>query len=328
MQTMFKVISVTAALLLVPLAAKAQSYPTRAVTIVVPFSPGGPGDIAARYIAQKLQADLGQPVIIENRPGAGGVVAAQGVAAKSPDGYTLLQISSAHTVNESLMPDRQYQLMRDFEPVAPINYTEHVLLVRNDLPVNSVAELIAYAKANPEKLLYASAGVGSTYHMCGELFKSLAGIQIQHIPYRAAGSARSDLLGGHVDMMFDALPGAVELIRSGKVKALGTTAKNRSPALPDVPTMAETLPGFENTIFIGLLAPKNTPPAILDKLNDAVNTILARPESKEFNTKVGAQGMSMTRAEFAKFLADDIAQGEVLVRISGAQGELKRVHEQ
>ncbi len=302
--------------------ALAQDYPTRTVRIIVPFSPGGPGDLTARFVGQELQNALGQTFIVENRPGANGVIAA-GVVAKVPaDGYTLLQISSSHTVNESLMPNRPYELMRDFEPVASLNYTEMVMMVKNDLPANTVAEFIQLAKAKPDALSYASSGSGSAYHMAGELFKTMAGVSIKHVPYKEAAVARSNVVGGHIDLMFDALPAAIELVRAGRVKALATTARTRSSALPQVPTVAEAgVTGFESTIFIGLMAPKNTPAAIVGKLHGEINKVLSKPESLQFWQKQGAQPMVTSREEFIRFLNADIAQGARVVAISGAKVE-------
>lgn len=309
-----------AALALVPLSASAQDYPTRPVTIVVPFSPGGPGDLTARFLAEGLQKQLGQTFIVENKPGANGVLAAQAAARAPADGYTLMQISSSHTANESLVPKRGYELMKDFEPIASLNFTENVLMVKNDLPVKNVAELIAYAKANPGKLNYASSGNGSAYHLSGELLKAKGGgLVITHVPYKSASTARGDLVGGHVDIMFDALPAGLELIRGGKVKVLATTGAKRSTVLPDVPTLGETLAGFQSTIFIGLMAPKGTPAPILDKLHDAINKVLSTPESMEFWRKQGAQPMVTTRAEYTKFLNDDIAALAEVVKVSGAK---------
>jgi len=299
--------------------ALAEDYPSRTVTIVVPFSPGGPGDLTARYLAQKLQAALGQPFVIENRAGANGVLAAVAAARAKPDGYTLMQISSSHTANESLIPNRGYELMRDFEPVASLNYTELAMEVTNKLPVKTVPELIQYAKANPGKLNYASSGNGSSYHLAGEQFKSMADVEITHVPYKNASTARSDLIGGQVDLMFDALPSSLELIRGGKLRAIATTAKARSSVLPDVPTLAETLPGFENTIFIGLMAPKGTPVAIIDKLHDAINQVLSTPESKEFWRLQGARPMLMTREEYTRFLNEDIAKLAKIIKASGVR---------
>lgn len=300
-------------------AASAQDYPARTVTIIVPFSPGGPGDLTARFVAQGLQNALGQSFVVENRPGANGVLAAAATMRAPADGYTLLQISSSHTANESLIPGRGYELMRDFEPVASLNFTEMVLMVKNDLAAKSVPELIQLAKANPGKLNYASSGNGSAYHLAGELFKSLTGTAITHVPYKSASTARGDLVGGHVDLMFDALPASLELIRAGKVKGLATTAKSRSSVLPEVPTVAETLPGFDSTIFIGLMAPKGTPAPVLDKLHAAINKLLSTSESREFWRKQGAQPLVMGRDEYAKFLQDDIAQLARVVKSSGAK---------
>lgn len=303
-----------------PVPAFAQDYPTRAVTIIVPFSPGGPGDLTARFVAQKLQNELGQPFVVENKAGANGVLAARAAMSAPADGYTLLQISSSHTANESLVSTRGYELMKDFEPVASLNFTENVLMVKNDLPVKTLSELIAYAKANPGKLNYASSGNGSAYHLSGELLKSSAGgLKITHVPYKNASTARGDLVGGHVDMMFDALPSGLELIRAGKVKVLATTGKTRSTVLPDVPTVGETIVGFKSTIFIGLMAPKGTPTAILDKLNSAINKVLSTQESIEFWRKQGTQPMVTTRTEYTKFLNDDIAELTQVVKISGAK---------
>jgi tripartite-type tricarboxylate transporter receptor subunit TctC len=312
--------ALAAMLAVVPAAVQAQDYPTRPVAIIVPFSPGGPGDLTARFVAQGLSSVLGQSFVVENKPGANGVLAAQAAARAPADGYTLMQISSSHTANESLVPARGYELMKDFEPVASLNFTEMVLIVKNDLPVKTLPELIAYAKANPGKLNYASSGNGSAYHLAGELFKANAGgLRITHVPYKSAATARSDVAGGHVDMMFDALPAALELIRGGKVKVIATTGEARSAPLPDTPTMGETIKGFQSTIFIGLMAPKGTPAPIVAKLHDAINKVLNTPESREFWRKQGAQPMVTTRAEYTKFLNDDIAALKEVVRISGAK---------
>jgi tripartite-type tricarboxylate transporter receptor subunit TctC len=308
------------ALALGPFPAAAQDYPTRAVTIIVPFSPGGPGDLTARFVAQGLQAELGQPFVVENKAGANGVLAARAAMSAPADGYTLLQISSSHTANESLVSKRGYELMKDYDPVASLNFTENVLMVKNDLPVKTLGELIAFAKANPGKLNYASSGNGSAYHLSGELLKSSAGgLQIAHVPYKNASTARGDLVGGHVDMMFDALPSGLELIRGGKVKVLATTGTTRSTVLPDVPTVGETIAGFKSTIFIGLMAPKGTPAPVLDKLHNAINKVLSTPESIEFWRKQGTQPLVTTRADYTKFLNDDIAELAKVVKISGAK---------
>jgi tripartite-type tricarboxylate transporter receptor subunit TctC len=308
------------ALALGPFPAAAQDYPTRAVTIIVPFSPGGPGDLTARFVAQGLQAELGQPFVVENKAGANGVLAARAAMSAPADGYTLLQIPSSHPANQSLVSKRGYALTKDFDPVASLHFTENVLMVKNDLPVKTLGELIAFAKANPGKLNYASSGNGSAYHLSGELLKSSAGgLQIAHVPYKNASTARGDLVGGHVDMMFDALPSGLELIRGGKVKVLATTGTTRSTVLPDVPTVGETIAGFKSTIFIGLMAPKGTPAPVLDKLHNAINKVLSTPESIEFWRKQGTQPLVTTRADYTKFLNDDIAELAKVVKISGAK---------
>ncbi len=301
-----------------PAAADAP-YPNHTVTLTVPFAPGGPGDITARYVALGLQKDLGQNFVIENKPGANGVLAAGVVSHAPPDGYSLLQISSSHTANESLIPNRGYNLMKDFDPVASLNFTELVLMVNNDLPVKTVPELIAYLKANPGKVNFGSGGNGSGYHLAAELFKSMTGTQMTHVPYKSSANARTDLIGGQIQVMFDALPASLELIRAGKMRAIATTAKSRSTVLPDLPTVAETVPGYESTIFVGLMAPKGTPPAVLDKLHDAINKVLSTPESTAYWAKQGARPMIMSRQEYNQYLERDIAETAKVVKISGAK---------
>ena len=253
-----------AALLLAAPAASAQEYPSRPVRIIVPFAAGGPADVYARFIAQRLQESLGQTFIVDDRPGAGSIIGTDAVAKSPADGYTLLLMSNTHTVNESLIPTKPFQLMRDFAPIAPINSSDLVLVARSGLPAATVRELIAAAKAKPGGLTYASSGPGTPYHMAGELFKAMAGVSILHIPYKGSSGARTDVLGGQVDLMFDAVPTMTEHVRAGKVKALGTTGATRSAVMPDVPTIAEAgVPGYEATIWLGLMAPKNTPAAIV-----------------------------------------------------------------
>ncbi|HVE88350.1 MAG TPA: tripartite tricarboxylate transporter substrate binding protein, partial [Burkholderiaceae bacterium] len=227
----------------------AQEYPSKPVRIVVPFAAGGPADIYARFIGQRLQDSLGQSVVVDNRPGAGAIIGTDAVAKSAPDGYTLLMMSNTHTVNESLIPNKPYQLLRDFVPVAPINYSDLVLVVHPSLPVNTLAELLQLAKSKPKELNYASSGNGTPYHMAGELFKAMAGVDIIHVPYKGSSGARTDVLGGQVQMMFDAVPTMSDHVRSGKVKAVGTTGEKRSAVLPQVPTMAEAgVPGYEAVI--------------------------------------------------------------------------------
>jgi tripartite-type tricarboxylate transporter receptor subunit TctC len=303
-----------------PSLAFAQDYPSKPVRIIVPFAAGGPADVYARFLAQRLQESMGQPFIVDDRPGAGSIIGTDAVAKSPADGYTLLVMSNTHTVNESLITTKPFQLMRDFAPIAPINSSDLVLVAKSGLPVSTVAELIAAAKAKPGALTYASSGPGTPYHMAGELFKAMAGVSILHIPYKGSSGARTDVLGGQVDLMFDAVPTMTEHVRAGKVKALGTTGKSRSAVMPEVPTIAEAgVPGYEATIWLGLMAPKNTPPQIVAHLNAEVARIVANPEVAQAWKAQGAVPMTMTVAEFTRFLDDDIVKWARIVKISGAK---------
>jgi tripartite-type tricarboxylate transporter receptor subunit TctC len=305
-----------------PLAAAAQDYPSRPVRMIVPFAAGGPADVYARFIAQKLQDSLGQPFVIEDRPGAGSIIGTDAVAKSAADGYTLLLMSNTHTVNESLMPTKPFQLMRDFAPVAPINSSDLVLVARSGLPVSNMRELIALAKAKPGALTYASSGPGTPYHMAGELFKAMAGVSILHIPYKGSSAARTDVIGGQVDLMFDAVTTMTEHVRAGKVKALGTSGATRSAVMPEVPTITEAgVPGYEATIWLGLMAPKNTPASIVARLNGEVAKIVADPETVKMWKAQGANPMTMSVAEFTRYLNDDIVKWAHIVKISGAKPE-------
>ena len=297
------------ALAVLATSAAAQTYPSRPVKIIVPFAAGGPADNYARFMAQRLQEALGQPFVVDDRPGAGSVIGTDAAAKAAPDGYTLLLMSNTHTVNETLLPDKPFQLMRDFVAIAPINYSDLVLVANPALPAQNLKELVAQAKAKPGKINYASSGPGTPYHMAGELFKSMAGISLVHIPYRGSSGARTDLMGGQVELMFDAVTTMAEQVKAGKVKAIATTGKVRSDVLPDVPTMNEAgLPGYEAIIWLGLMAPKGTPKAIVDKLNDAVSKIAAQPEVKQIWLKQGAVPMLMKPDVFEKYARDDIAK--------------------
>jgi tripartite-type tricarboxylate transporter receptor subunit TctC len=308
------------AAMLVGVGASAQDYPSRPVKIVVPFAAGGPADVYARFLAQRLQDAMGQPFVVEDRPGGGSVVGTEVVAKSPADGYTLLLMSNTHTVNESLMPQKPFQLMRDFTPVAPINYSDLVLVVNPSVPAKSLQELIAMAKAQPGKLNYASSGPGTPYHMAGELFKAMAGLDIVHVPYKESSGARTGVLGGQVEMMFDAVTVMNEHVKAGKVRALATSGKARSSVMPDVPTLAEAgVPGYEAVIWLGLIAPKNTPPAIVNRLNAEITKIVARPDVQAEWAKQGASAMSMTPAAFERYLADDIVKWERIVKVSGAR---------
>lgn len=303
-----------------PACVLAQTYPDKPITLIVPFGAGGSADVYGRFIAQRLQKELGQTVVVENRPGAGAVVGTQHVAKAAPDGYTLLLISNTHTVNESLIPNKPYQLLRDFTPVAPINDSDLVLVVKPALAANTPQELVKLARSQPGKLNYASSGTGTPYHMAGELFKSMAGVDIVHIPYKSSGGARTDVMGGQVDMMFDAVTTMTEVIKSGKVRAVATTGKARSSVLPDIPTMAEAgLPDYTAGIWLGVMAPKGTPPAIVDALNRQIGKIVAQADVKDTWTKNGAVPLAMSPDEFGKYIEGDIVKWERIVKISGAK---------
>jgi tripartite-type tricarboxylate transporter receptor subunit TctC len=302
--------------------ASAQNYPTHPVKVVVPYAVGGPADIYGRYIATKLQEALGQPFVIEDRPGGGSIVGTEVVAKAAPDGYTLLVMSNTHTVNETLIPKKPFDLMRDFEPITGINSSDLVMVINPSVPAKNLKEFIALAKAKPGALNYASSGPGTPYHMAGELFKAMAGVDIVHVPHKGSDQARTAVLGGQVQMMFDAIPTMAGQVHAGKVKALGTTGKQRSTVLPDVPTIAEAgVPGYEATIWLGLMAPHGTARPILEKLNAEVNKIINSPDVEQAWAKQGAVPMGMPVDEFGKFLRADIQKWAKVVKLSGAKQE-------
>jgi tripartite-type tricarboxylate transporter receptor subunit TctC len=309
-----------AAAALLATAAAAQGYPSRPVKIIVPFAAGGPADVYARVLAQKLEGALGQPFVVEDRPGGGSIVGTQAVQQAEPDGYTLLMMSNTHTVNETLIPKKPFQLMRDFVPVAPVNYSDLVMVVHPSVPAKTLKEFIALAKAKPGDLNYASSGPGTPYHMAGELFKAMAGVNIVHVPYKGSSGARTDILGGQVQMMFDAITTMAPNVEAGKVRALGTSGKVRSKVLPNVPTISEAgVPGYEAVIWLGIMAPKGTPQAIVDRLNAEIRKAVESPDIKASWEKQGAVGMSMSPEEFDKFLRGDIEKWAKIVKISGAR---------
>lgn len=304
------------------LSAAAQDYPAKPVRIIVPFAPGGSADVFGRFIAQKLQESLGQNFVIDNRPGGGSVIGTDAVAKAAPDGYTLLVMSNTHTVNESLIPNKPFALLRDFAPIAPINYSDLVLVGKAGLAEKTLGELIASAKAKPGGMSYASSGPGTPYHMAGELFKHMAGINVVHVPYKGSAGARTDVLGGQLEMMFDAIPTMSEHIRSGKVKALATTGKARSAVLPDVPTMHEAgVPGYESTIWLGVMAPKGTPAAVVNKLNAEIAKITGNADVRRQWAGQGTTAMTMGVDEFTRYVNDDIAKWANIVKVSGAKAE-------
>ena len=299
----------------------AQPFPTRPIRIVVPFPAGGTTDVLARAAAQKLSESLGQPAVVDNRPGAGGNIGAELVAKAPPDGYTLLMGTvGTHAINPSLYPRMPYDHVRDFAPVILVAGVPNVLVINPALPVNSVAELLAYAKANPGKLNFASSGNGTSIHLSGELFKTMTGVQMAHVPYKGSAPALQDLMGGSVQLMFDNLPSSLALIKAGKLKALAVTSLARAAALPDVPTLAESgLPGFEASSWFGLLAPAGTPQPVIAKVNSEVAKWLASPEAKEKLLAQGAIAAGGTPEDFARHIAAETAKWQKVVKESGAK---------
>jgi tripartite-type tricarboxylate transporter receptor subunit TctC len=303
-------------------AAHAQAYPSHPVKIIVPYGAGGPADIYARFIGAKLSDTLGQPFIVEDRPGGGAVVGTDAVAKSAPDGYTLLMMSNTHAVNETLIPKKPYDLMRDLAPITGVNYSDLLMVVHPSVPANNLKEFIALAKASPGKLNYASSGPGTPYHLAGELFKAMAGVNIVHVPYKGSDGARTGILGGQVQMMLDAITTMAPNVRAGKLKALGTTGKTRSTVLPDVPTISEAgVPGYEAGIWLGLMAPAGTPRPILERLNVEVNKIINAPEVKEAWSKQGAAPMGMSIEQFDKFIRAEIVKWSSVVKATGMKVE-------
>ena len=299
-------------------AASAQQYPSRSVRIVVPFAVGGSADVYGRFLAAKLSDAMGQPFVIENRPGGGAVIGTDAVAKSAADGYTLLLMSNTHTVNETLIPKKPYDLERDLAPISGINYSDLILVIHPAVEAKNLRELLAIAKAYPGKLFYASSGPGTPYHMAGELFKHMAGVDIVHVPHKGSDQARIATLGAQVHMMFDAITTMAPQARAGKVRALGTTGKTRSAITPELPTVSEAgVKGYEATIWLGLMAPAATPRPILEKLSLETNKIVNAPEVKEAWAKQGAAPMGMSVDEFRKFLAEDVQKWSKLVKDTG-----------
>ncbi|MDE2003952.1 MAG: tripartite tricarboxylate transporter substrate binding protein [Betaproteobacteria bacterium] len=297
------------------------AYPSKPIRMVVPFPPGGTTDILARAVAQKLSETWGQQVIVDNRPGAGGNIGSDLVAKAAPDGYTLLMGTvGTHAINPSLYARMPYDAQKDFAPVILVASVPNVLEVNPSLPVHTVQELIAYAKANPGKLNFASSGNGTSIHLSGELFKAMTGVKMTHVPYKGSAPALADLVGGQVQLMFDNLPSSLGLIKGGKLRAIAVTSTTRSSALPDVPTIAESgLPGYEASSWFGVFAPASTPPAIVDKLNAAIGAWLASPDAKEKLASQGAIAAGGTPADFARFIASETVKWAKVVKASGAR---------
>jgi tripartite-type tricarboxylate transporter receptor subunit TctC len=312
-----------AALGSIAMPAHAQTYPTKPIRLVVPFPAGGTTDILARAVAQKLSETLGQQVIVDNRPGAGGNIGSELVARAAPDGYTLLMGTvGTHAINVSLYPKLPYDPVKDFTPIVLVAGVPNVLVVNPSLPAQSVAELIAYAKANPGKLNFASSGSGTSIHLSGELFKVLTGVQITHVPYKGSAPALTDLMGGQVQLMFDNLPSSLAFIKAGRLRALAVTSKTRAAALPDVPTMVEAgVPDFEASSWFGMLAPAGTPRDIVVRINAEVAKWLATPEAREKLAGQGAIAAGGAPEDFARHIASETAKWEKVVKASGAKVE-------
>ena len=300
----------------------AQTYPNKPVKIVVPFAAGGPADNYARFIALRLQDEFKNPFVVDNKPGAGSIIGTDFVAKSAPDGYTLLMMSNTQTVNESLVENKPFNLMKDFVAIAPINFSDVVLVVHPSLPSKNLAELIQYAKANPNALTFASSGTGTPYHFAGELFNSMAGVKILHVPYKGSSGARTDVIGGQVNMMFDAVTTMSEYVKSNQVRAMGTTGLTRSSTLPGVPTIAEAgVPKFETSIWLGLMAPAGTPKEIVDALNKAVVKIQQNPEVLAIWSKQGATPLIMNPAAFTNYLNADIQKWANIVKTAGIKAQ-------
>jgi tripartite-type tricarboxylate transporter receptor subunit TctC len=308
------------AALVVASAAWGQNYPAKPVHIVVPFAAGGPADIYARFLGDRLDKSMGGSFIVENRPGGGAIIGTEVVVKSDPDGYTLLLMSNTHTVNESLFTKKPYKLMQDLAPISPINYSDLLLVVNPSVPAKNLKELIALAKAKPGALNYASSGPGTPYHMAGELFKAMAGIDVVHVPHKGSDQARTSVMAGQVQMMFDAVTTMAQVARSGRVRPIATSGKTRSAIMPDVPTVSEAgVPGYEAVIWLGLMAPAKTPQPIIQRLNAEVQKIINSPDVKAAWEKQGAAPMKMTPAEFSRFLQQDIEKWAKVVKISGAK---------
>jgi tripartite-type tricarboxylate transporter receptor subunit TctC len=301
--------------------AQAQAYPTRPLHLIVGFAPGGSTDITARLIGQWLSERLGQSVVVENRPGAGTNIATEAVVRSSPDGYTLLMVAPSATINVTLYDKLNFVFLRDIAPVASVVRQTQIVVANPSFTAKTIPELIAYAKANPGKITMASAGIGSVGHLAGELFKMMAGVDFVHVPYRGAGPALTDLIGGQVMISFAGLAGSIEYVKSGKLRALAVTAANRSEALPDVPTVGEVVSGYEANDWFGVVAPKNTPASIIDKLNKEVNESIADPKLVARFTQLGGTPLALTPAGFGKLLADETEKWGKVIKAANIKPE-------
>jgi tripartite-type tricarboxylate transporter receptor subunit TctC len=308
-----------AALPAVPRLARAQAYPSRPVRWIVGFAAGGPAEILARLIGQWLSERLGQPFIIENRPGAGSNIATEAVVRAPADGYTLLLVTTANAVNATLYDKLNYNFMRDIAPVAGLIRVPVVVEVNPAVPVKTIPELIAYAKANPQELNMGSAGNGTVQHIAGELFKMMTGVHMLHVPYRGQAPALVDLLAGQVQIMFDSMPASIEHVRAGRVRALAVGTAARSPALPDVPTVGDVVPGFEASAWYGVAAPRQTPADIVERLNKEINAAFADPKIKARLTDLGGMVLAGSPADFGKLIAQETEKWGKVVAFAGAK---------
>jgi tripartite-type tricarboxylate transporter receptor subunit TctC len=299
----------------------AADYPTRPVRWLVGYPPGGATDILARLIGQRLSEKLGQQFVIENKPGAGNNIATEAAINAAPDGYTLLLINPANYINASLYANLKFNLIRDIAPIASFNRVPNVMTVNKDVPAKNVAEFIAYVKANPGKVNLASSGNGTSVHLSGEMFMAMTGAKMQHVPYRGAAPAITDLLGGQVQVIFDNMPSIIQHIRAGSLRALGVTSAERSPLLPDVQTVAETVPGYEATALFGVGAPKNTPKEIITKLNTEINAILAEPDMKKRLLELGGEPLIQTPEKFGADIAAETEKWRKVVEGAGLKVE-------
>jgi tripartite-type tricarboxylate transporter receptor subunit TctC len=301
--------------------ARADTYPSRPVHIVVFYAAGGGNDIIARLMAQWLSPRLGQSFVVENRPGGSGNIGTEYVVRAAPDGYTLLLSSTANTVNRSLFPNLGFDFVRDIAPVAGISYEPNVVVVNPSVPAKTIPELIAYAKANPGKINFGSAGIGSSQQMSGEMFKMMAGIEMTHVPFRGTAPALTSLLGAQIQVMFASMPAALEHVRSGKLRALGVTTERRSDALPDVPSVSEFLPGFDASVYYGIGAPKNTPAAIVERLNQEINAGLTDPQFKARLTELGSAVLPGSPADFGKLIARESDKWAKVIKFANIKAE-------
>ena len=300
---------------------RAADYPTRPVKWIVPYPPGGTTDVLARVVAQWLSDKMGQPFVVDNRAGGGNNIGTEAALHSPPDGYTMLLVNPANGINATLYKNLSFNFIRDVAPVAGLVRTPNVMEVTNSLPAKTVAEFIAYCKANPGKINMASSGSGTSVHLSGELFKSMTGCDMVHVPYKGAGPALTDLIGGQVQVMFDNLPSSIGHIKSGKLRAVAVTSEQRAPSLPDVPTVAETVKGYEATAWFGIGMPKNTPREIIEKVNAEVNRALADPKMLERLAELGGKPIAGTPEDFGKVIAAETAKWEKVVIASGAKAE-------